>query len=115
MNRLPGWVANLSRSFDKAGLEDVVETRQRKPKWELPNFHDTIMLGFEEVSLHISNGEAIREMIQQAASEMEENGRGVAITAHSVTVVGRKKPTAWSKKSWFSTCDGNLSPKAWDM
>jgi len=89
-NRSPGWVANLSHTFEKLGLQQVVEARRKAEKSDMPNFYDIFLLGMEEISLHMLNGQDIREMIQHAALEMEENRRGVAITVDSVTVVGRK-------------------------
>lgn len=90
VNRSPGWVANLSHSFEKLGLQDVAEERQRIPEWDMANFHDNFMLGLEEISFHVPDGESVREMIQRSAIEMEENERGIAITTDGVIVIGRK-------------------------
>ncbi len=80
----------MSETFRHAGLKYVVEDRRGKHSWNLSNSHDITLLAMEEVSLKLGNASEVREMIQKAALEFENNQRGVALASDPVTVVGRK-------------------------
>jgi len=84
------WVANLSKIFEHVGLQDVLEDRAKKDSWHLSNSEDVTMLAMEEISLRLPNRSEVQEMIQKAALEFENNGRGVSIASDRVTVIGRK-------------------------
>ena len=80
----------MSETFRHAGLEYIVEDRNEKRSWNLSSSHDITLLAMEEVSLKLGNASEVREMIQKAALEFENNQRGVALSSDRVTVVGMK-------------------------
>jgi len=86
----PGWIAKLSHSFEKLGLQHIAEERLKMPEWDMANNHSNWMMGLEEISFHVPDGKSVREMIRRSAIEMEENERGIAIVTEGITVIGRK-------------------------
>ena len=84
-------MARLATIFREEGFQDVVEDRRREDASQLPFWYDVTILAMEEMAGNLADGgPEVREMIQKAIREREENGRGVAIVSDRVTCVGMK-------------------------
>lgn len=63
---------------------------QRKP-WQQPNYHDVALMAMEEMSAHSAHPDDARQLIQKAAQEFGQHGRGIAFDVDLVIVIGKNQ------------------------